>query len=58
MAENIIKIIEQQQAHGMTYMIAETAYEFGTHYVLFVNGQPGFHSTELERVRKYMQSWM
>lgn len=58
MNEKIIRVIEEKQAHGTTCTIVETLYEFGRHYVLLVNGEPGFHSTDLERVQKYMRSWM
>lgn len=58
MKEEIIRIVEEHQAYDLTYIIAETLYEFGTHFVLIVNGEPGFHSTDLERVQKYMRSWM
>lgn len=38
----------------MLFQIAETSYEFGQHYVLIINGEPGFHATDLERVQNYM----
>ena len=56
--EKIIRVVEEHQAHGITYTIVETLHQFGTHYVLLANGLPGFHSTDLERVQKYMRSWM
>ena len=58
MTERIIKVIEEHHANGMTYSIVETLYEFGRHYVLLINGEPGFHSTDLNRVQRYMKSWM
>ena len=58
MPEEIIAIIDRRQAHGLEFTIAETKYEYGTHYVLFVNGQPGFHSIDLERVQRYMERWI
>ena len=48
----------RRKAHGVTYTIAETAYEFGRHYVLYANGIPGFHSTDLKLVRNYMEKNM
>ena len=58
MNEKIIRVVEERQAHGMTYTIVETLYKYGRHYVLLVNGAPGFHSTDLERVQKHMAGWM
>ena len=58
MNEKIIRVVEEHQAHGLTYTIVETMYEYGQHFVLLVDGEPGFHSTDLERVQKYMKSWM
>lgn len=58
MREEIIRVVEEQVSRGIKFQIVETRYEFGTHYVLVVNGEPGFHSTDLERVQKYMQSWI
>lgn len=54
MSERIIRKIERKEAHGIVAEIAETAYEYGTHYVLFLNGHPGFHSVDFDRVEKYM----
>ncbi len=56
MREKIIRVIEEKQIHGITFTIVETMYEFGTHYVLLTNGLPGFHSVDLERVQRYMNS--
>ena len=58
MNEKIIRVIEEHKVHGITFTIVETLYEFGRHYVLLVNGEPGFHSIDLERVQDYMRSWM
>lgn len=58
MGEQIIRVVERKEAHGITVEIVEKRYEFGTHYVLLTNGEPGFHSTDLERVQKYMNSWV
>ena len=58
MEEKIIRVVEEQRAHGIICTIVETAYEFGRHFVLMVNGKPGFHSTDLERVQNYMKSWL
>lgn len=58
MNEKIIRIVEEERSHGITCTIAETMYEFGRHYVLFVNGEPGYHSIDYERVHDYMESWM
>ena len=58
MKEKIIRIIEEEYAHGATYSIVESLGEFGRHYVLLFDGVPTFHSTDLERVEKYMKSNM
>ena len=58
MSERIIRIVEQATSHGMTFTIAETLYEYGRHYVFYIDGQPDFHSTDLERVKNYMKIWM
>lgn len=55
--ERILRIVDEVQAHGATFTIAETAYEFGRHFVIYINGVPDFHSKELERVRNYMRMW-
>lgn len=57
MSERIIRVIEEHHTNnGLIISIVETLYEFGRHYVLLVNGEPSFHSTDLERVQKYMRS--
>jgi len=56
--ERIKQIIEEHEAHGLTFTIAETYYEYGTHYLLIVKGMPIFHSVDLERVQDYMRSYM
>ncbi len=56
MKEEIIRIVEEYRVRGILVQIAETKYEFGRHYVMITNGMPGFHSTDLERVRKYARS--
>lgn len=56
MAERIIRIIDRKVAHGIVAEIAETEYEFGRHYVLILNGRPGFHSVDYDRVEKYLNS--
>ena len=58
MNEEMICIIEKVHAYGLTYTIVEKLYEFGEHYVLLVNGERGFHSTDLKLVQKYIKSWM
>lgn len=58
MNEKIIRIIENRTAYGMTFTIAETLYEYGRHYVFFIDGHPGFHTTDLERIREYMRSYL
>ena len=58
MAEKIIRIVEEKESHGLKFQIVETQYEFGTHFVLKINGEPGFHATDLERVEKYMNSFI
>ena len=52
------KVIEEKSAKGLLFQVVEESYEFGTHYVFYVNGEPGFHSTDLDRVVKYMNSWV
>lgn len=59
MSERIIRVIEEHHTNnGLSFSIVETQYMFGRHYVFLVNGKPGFHSTDLERVQKYMRSWL
>lgn len=52
------KVIEEKSINGMFLQVVEESYEFGTHYVLYVNGKPGVHSTDLERVIKHMHRWI
>ena len=52
--EKIIRVVQEKSGHGITIKIVETDYEFGTHFVMLLNGKPGFHSTDLERVERYM----
>jgi hypothetical protein len=54
MNERVIRIVEEKKSRGILFQIAETQYEFGRHYVLVINGEQGFHSTDLERVQNYM----
>lgn len=54
--ERIINILMEKRAHGMLFQIAEAAYEYGIHYVLIINGIHGFHSTDYDRVKAYMNS--
>lgn len=56
MREEIIRVIDEKRVHGMLFQVVETKYEFGRHYVFMINGQPGFNSTDLERVENYMNS--
>ena len=56
MNEKIIRIVEEKSYRGIVFQIAETFYEFGRHFVLVINGEPGFHSTDYERVQRYMNS--
>jgi len=58
MKEEIIRIVEEKEGHGVVFQIVETRYEFGRHYVLFMNGHPGFHSMDLERVQDYMKVYL
>lgn len=58
MKEKIIRVVEAVEVKGLSMEIVETEYEFGRHYVFVVNGMPGFHSLDLERVRNYMYSSM
>ena len=54
--EKIKEILYENIIKGYHLIIAETYYEFGTHYVLFVDSEPGFHSTDYDKVFKYMKS--
>ena len=56
--EKIKQIIEEHMAHGLKFTIAETYYEFGTHYMLLVNGMPSYHSVDLDKVQEYMRCYM
>lgn len=56
MRERTIRIIDEKRAHGIIAQIAETSYEFGSHFVLFLNGQAGFHSTDYDKVKNHMNS--
>ncbi len=56
MREEIIRVIEEHNVGGTLFQIVETKYEYGSHYVLLMNGESGFHSTDIERVQKYMNS--
>lgn len=48
------KVIKEAQAHnGMLVQIVMTD-ECGGRYHLVIDGEPGFHSLELERVENYM----
>ena len=57
MNEEIIRIVEEKKANGITFTIVETKYEQVRHFVLLMNGVPEFHSVDLERVRNYMNIW-
>ena len=50
MRERIIRVVERKSSNEIVAEIVETAYEFGTHFVLVLNGHPGFHSVDYERV--------
>ena len=56
--EKIKQIIEEHMAHGLKFTIAETYYEFGTHYMLLVNGMSSYHSVDLDKVQEYMRCYM
>ena len=53
MREEIVKIIDEYRVRGIVVQVVETKYEFGRHYIMLTNGEPGFHSIDLERVRSY-----
>lgn len=53
MREEIVKIIDEYRVRGIVVQVVETKYEFGRHYIMLTNGEPGFHSIDLERVRRY-----
>ena len=54
MRERVLRVVERKTTNGIVAEIVETTYEFGTHYVLIINGHPGFHSVDLDRVENYM----
>lgn len=54
--ERIVRIVEEMQVQGIRLQVVETAYEFGRHYVLLMNGEPGFANSDLDRVLNYMRS--
>lgn len=54
--EKVKEVIVEKKYNGFNLVIAETYYEFGTHYVLCANDIPVFHSTDYERVVKHMNS--
>ena len=56
MQEEIIRVVDECRANGVHFQIVETKYEFGRHYVIMLNGVPGFHNTDLERVQDYMRN--
>lgn len=55
MDERIIRVVERRQVGRFEFAIVETMYEFGRHYVCLMDGEPGFHSVDLERVQNYVQ---
>lgn len=54
--ERILNLIREERVGGMVYQIVETAYEYGRHYVLVINGRPGFHSVDYDRVEAHLNS--
>lgn len=54
MNEKIIRVVDEHDNNGILFQVVETQYEFGRHFVFLMNGEPGFHSTDCERVLKYM----
>lgn len=56
MREEVISIIEEYNINGICFQVAETKYEFGRHYVVLMNGVPGFHSTDRDRTLQYLRS--
>ena len=54
--EEIVRVVEEQRIGRFMFQIVESKYEFGTHYVLVTDGEPGFHSIDLERVQNYLKS--
>lgn len=48
---------EKRSRNGMLLQIVMTN-ECGGRYYLVSNGEQGFHSLDLERVEKYMNSWL
>ena len=55
MYERILRVVEERKVHGIVFTIVETVYEFGIHYVVLTNGEPGCHSVDLETCREYVQ---
>ena len=50
-----IVIKEGHTKNGMLLQIVKTN-ECGGRFYLYIDGEPGFHSLDLERVEKYMNS--
>ena len=50
-------IIEEVKRNGLVLQIIKTE-ECGGRYYLVVNGILGFHSLDLDRVKKYMQNYI
>ena len=54
--EKIKEILYENTIKRFHLIIAETYYDFGTHYVLIVDSEPCFHSTDYDTVFKHMKS--
>lgn len=52
---NGIVIREERLPNGMVIQIVKTN-ECGGRYYMVTDGEPGFHSLDLERVEKYVDS--
>ncbi len=56
MREEIVRVVDEYRVRNIVVQIVETKYEYGRHYLMLTNGEPGFHSTDLERVQRYVKS--
>ena len=56
--EKIVRVIETRSLpNGMEIKVVESIGDFGKHFLLLIDGEPGFHSTDLERVLRYMRDF-
>ena len=53
MGLQIKRVIEDMHNNGVHFQLVEIS---GGSYMILMNGQPGFHASDLDRVRDYMHS--